>query len=86
VDEYYVEICPQGEMVFIQNLDRPGIIGALGMLMSKHNINIAAMTFGRDKPGGKSISVLNVDSPVSADILEKIKKTENILSVKVIRL
>jgi len=86
VDEYYVELSPSGEMIFIQNWDKPGIIGNLGTLLGKHNINIAAMTFGREKPGGKSISVLNVDSPVSEDVLEKIKKLENILSVKVMRL
>jgi hypothetical protein len=41
---------------------------------------------GRQAPGGKAISVLNVDSPVSNEILDKIKKLENILAVKVIRL
>jgi D-3-phosphoglycerate dehydrogenase len=73
-------------MIVIQNWDKPGIIGNLGTLLGKHNINIAAMTFGREKPGGRAISVLNVDSPVSPEILNKIKKTENILEVKVIRL
>jgi D-3-phosphoglycerate dehydrogenase len=85
IDEYYVELSPLGEMIFIQNWDKPGIIGNLGTLLGKQNINIAAMTFGRDKPQGKAISVLNVDSQVSADILEKIKKIENILAVKIIR-
>ena len=69
----------------IQNWDRPGLIGNLGMLLGKHNINIAAMTFGREKPGGKAITVLNVDTPVSADLFNKIMRTENILSVKVIK-
>lgn len=86
VDEYYVELSPVGEMIFIQNWDKPGIIGNLGTLLGKHNINIAAMTFGRDKPGGRAISVLNVDSPISQELLEKIKKTENVLEVKVIKL
>ena len=86
VDEYYMELSPLGEMIFIQNQDRPGVIGNLGTLLGKCNINIAAMTFGRDKPAGKAISVLNVDSPISAEILDKIKKTENILSAKVIKL
>ena len=86
IDGYYVELSPVGELIFIQNWDRPGIIGNLGTLLGKHNINIAAMTFGRDKPGGKAISVLNVDSPISAEILDKIKKIENILNVKVIKL
>jgi len=86
IDGYYVEASPIGEMIIIQNLDKPGIIGNLGTLLGKHNINIAAMTFGREKVGGKTISVLNVDSPVSAEILDKIKKTEDILAVKIIKL
>jgi len=86
IDDYYVEISPIGEMVVIQNWDRPGIIGNLGTLLGKHNINIASMTFGRQAPAGKAITVLNVDSPVSGELLEKIKKTENILTVKVIKI
>jgi D-3-phosphoglycerate dehydrogenase len=86
IDEYYVELYPLGELIFIQNWDKPGLIGNLGTLLGKQNINIAAMTFGRDKPHGRAISVLNVDSAVSSDILEKIKKIENVISVKVIRL
>ncbi|MCX5711139.1 MAG: phosphoglycerate dehydrogenase [Candidatus Omnitrophica bacterium] len=85
VDEYYLDLSPIGNMIFIRNWDKPGLIGSLGTLVGKHGINIAAMTFGRDKPGGKAISILNVDSPVSADVQEKIKKLENILTVKVIK-
>ncbi len=85
IDDYYLELYPIGEMVFIRNWDKPGLIGSLGTLMGQQGINIAAMTFGRDKPAGKAISVLNVDSQVSADVQEKIKKLENILTVKVIR-
>jgi len=85
IDDYYLELYPIGEMVFIRNWDKPGLIGSLGTLMGRQGINIAAMTFGRDKPGGKAISVLNVDSQVSADVQEKIKELENILTVKVIR-
>jgi len=86
IDEYYVEITPAGNMVIVQNWDRPGIIGNLGTLLGKYNINIAAMTFGREKPGGKAISVLNVDSALSLEVLDKVRKIENILAVKVINI
>ncbi|MBI4707407.1 MAG: phosphoglycerate dehydrogenase [Candidatus Omnitrophica bacterium] len=86
IGEYYVEATPAGEMIVAQNWDKPGIIGSLGTLFGKHNINIAAMTFGRDVPGGKAISILNVDSPVSQEMLEKINKIENILKVRTIRI
>ncbi len=86
IDAYYVEVAPIGNMIMIQNWDKPGIIGNLGTLLGKQNINIAAMTFGREKAGGKAVSVLNVDSPVSAEVLDKIKKIENILAVKVLNI
>ena len=85
IDDYYLELYPIGEMVFIRNWDKPGLIGSLGSLMGNNGINIAAMTFGRDKPGGQAISILNVDSQVGVEIQEEIKKLENILTVKVIR-
>lgn len=86
IDDVYVEAAPLGEMIVMQNWDRPGIIGSLGTLLGGHNINIAAMTFGRKTPGGKAVSVLNVDSPVSSEIMERIRKTENVLEVKGIRI
>ncbi len=86
IDNYYVEAAPKGEMLVLQNWDRPGIIGHLGTLLGKHKINIAAMTFGREKRQGKAITVLNVDNPISAEVAAKIKKSENIIAVKVIKL
>ncbi|MBN1913279.1 MAG: phosphoglycerate dehydrogenase [Candidatus Omnitrophica bacterium] len=86
VDDYYVELSPSGDMIVIQNMDKPGIIGSLGTILGEHKINIAAMTFGRQNPGGKAVTVLNIDGLVSAELLEKIKKIENITAVKVIKI
>ncbi len=86
VDEFYVEAIPSGCMLLMQNWDKPGIIGNLGKLMGEHNINIAAMSFGREKQGGRAMSILNVDSCVGADLLEKVKKQPHILSAKVVEL
>lgn len=85
IDNIYMEVTPLGEMLVLQNWDRPGIIGNIGTLLGKHKINIAAMTFGRKTAGGEAISVLNVDSPVSAEIMAQIRKTENVLGIKAIR-
>ena len=86
IDQYYVEVIPEGYMIVTQNWDKPGIIGALGTLLGKYSVNIAGMTFGRESPGGKAISILNVDTCPTAEILEKIKKLDNILAVKAIKL
>ncbi|MFA5038269.1 MAG: phosphoglycerate dehydrogenase [Candidatus Omnitrophota bacterium] len=86
VDEFYVEALPAGCMLIMHNWDKPGIIGNLGKLMGEHNINIAAMSFGREKQGGRAMSVLNVDSCVSADLLAKVKALPHILSAKTVTL
>ena len=70
----------------LSNIDKPGVIGNVGTLLGKNNINIARMQFGREKPGGRAISVVSIDTPVSNTILSEIKKLPNVLSVKQIHL
>lgn len=84
IDDFTVEIVPEGSMLFMYNNDKPGVIGNIGTLMGKNNINIARMHFGREAAGGRAISVVNIDSPVSDKTLNEIKNLPNILGVKVI--
>ena len=86
VDSFPVEIVPEGSMLFMYNNDKPGVIGNIGSLLGKHNINIARMHFGRELAGGMAISVVNIDSPVTGTLLEEIKNLPNILFTKVINL
>jgi D-3-phosphoglycerate dehydrogenase len=82
VDNFQVEIIPEGTMLFMFNNDKPGVIGNIGSLLGSHNINIARMHFGRESAGGRAISVVSIDTPVTAEQLNEIKKLPNILSVK----
>ena len=86
IDEFHVDAVPEGYMLVAHNIDVPGIIGKIGTILGTNNINIAAMTFGRERPGGKTLSVLNIDSPVPAGVLSEIRKAKNILDVKLIKL
>ena len=54
--------------------------------VSKHGINIAGMSLGRDKLGGKALTVLNLDSAPSDTVLAEIKADKDILDVKVAKL
>ncbi len=86
IDGFTIEIVPEGDMLVILNTDKPGVIGSIGALLGKNNINIARMQFGREKPGGSAVTVVSVDTPASKDILSEIKKLPNIISVKQIHL
>jgi D-3-phosphoglycerate dehydrogenase len=86
INEYYVEAIPQGFLLIMHNMDVPGIVGQIGTVLGKNNINIAGMTFGRIKQGGKAISVLNVDSMVPQTVIAEILQAKNILDAKLIKL
>jgi D-3-phosphoglycerate dehydrogenase len=86
INRYYIEARPFGYMLIIKNRDLPGVVGHIGTILGQNKINIAEMTFGRERPGGQAVSVLNVDSFISPKVLEKIKSAKNIFDAKLIKL
>jgi D-3-phosphoglycerate dehydrogenase len=81
-----VEIVASEHMLFFSNNDKPGLIGSIGSTLGQHNINIAGMQFGREKPGGNAVSILRVDSPVDEELLSELKRLPHVVSVKSVRL
>lgn len=80
------EIIPSGVVFLMNNKDRPGIVGYIGSLMGKHNVNIASMSLSRDAAGGEALTVLNLDSVPPQELLEEIKKDKDISNVRVVKL
>ena len=68
------EIVPFGVVLLLENKDRPGIVGYLGTLLGRHNVNIASMSLTRDTVGGHALTVLNLDSVPPAEVLEEARK------------
>ncbi|MBF0569492.1 MAG: phosphoglycerate dehydrogenase [Candidatus Omnitrophica bacterium] len=85
VNNVYVEAMPAGNILFIRNEDVPGIVGAVGTALGNAKINIAYITFGREKDKGMAVSVVNVDSDVPTTVLDGLKKTRGILFVKMLK-
>ena len=85
INNVYVEAIPKGNILYINNNDKPGIVGAVGTVLGENNINIAGITFGREIEGGLAVSVVNVDGEIPDSVVQKLKKTKNILFVKTIK-
>jgi D-3-phosphoglycerate dehydrogenase len=85
INESYVDAVPEGYMLVMSNKDVPGIIGQIGTILGRNNINIAGMSFGREEKGGRAVSILNVDSDVPKAVLDEIRKAANIFSVKLVK-
>lgn len=69
-------------MLYTTNYDEPGIIGLLGSICAKNNVNIANFQLGRNRPGGDAIALLYLDAPVPAHVLEELRAQPLILSAK----
>jgi len=59
-------------MLYTENADKPGYIGALGTALGAAQMNIATFSLGRSAPGGTAIALLELDQPIPDDLLEKI--------------
>lgn len=86
IDGLSVDVDPKGTMVVYTNIDRPGMIGFIGTLLGKNQINIASMQVGRKASGGEAVTVVNVDSDVSKEILQQIREFSGITQVRCVKL
>ena len=86
VDDFPMETVPEGDMLVLMNNDKPGVIGGIGTIMGQNGVNIARMQFGREKQGGLAMSIVSVDSTISDELMEKVKKLANVLSAKQVRI
>lgn len=80
------EIVPFGVVLLLENKDRPGIVGYLGTLLGRHNVNIASMSLTRDTVGGHALTVLNLDSVPPNGVLDELQKDPDIRNVNVVKL
>ena len=81
-----VELPVTGTLLFLNNTDKPGIVGYLGTLLGKHKVNIASMSLARDTVGGLALTVLSLDSVPAPAVLEELQKDADISNVKVVKL
>ena len=86
INDFYVDFVPEGNMLMVFNKDVPGIIGHIGTIFGKNDINVASVSFGREEKGGRAISVWNVDSNISKKVLDEIRESKNVYELKLVKL
>jgi len=65
-------------MLYVNNEDKPGLIGDLGQLLGKAKINIANFHLGRNEENGDAVALVHIDSPTSADDVAAIEKLPSV--------
>jgi D-3-phosphoglycerate dehydrogenase len=70
-------------MIFIQNHDKPGLIGEIGTILGKNNHNIGNFHLGRKaNKEGYAIALIAIDNEVSENSLHEIEKLESVTKVQ----
>lgn len=78
INDLSVEAIPEGHILVLYNDDRPGVVGYIGQLLGEAGINIAQMNLSRGHD--RALSLINVDSQIPEQILNRIRQHPSILS------
>jgi len=86
LNNFTMEIIPEGHMIVLYNYDRPGVIGNIGSTLGSHGINIARLHLGREQVAKEALVVLSTDSPVPEEVLSKLKNLPHVIGVKALKM
>jgi D-3-phosphoglycerate dehydrogenase len=79
VDGIQVEAQLAGRLLYMRNLDVPGVIGHVGSVLGKNQVNIANFSLGREERPSKAgeplgaVAILEIDSDVTEPILAELR-------------
>ena len=90
VDTIDIEAPLGDNLLYLRNKDVPGVIGQVGTILGRHQINIGDFSLGRNEtPVGhvrEAIAVVHVDSPVPEPVLAELRKMDAVKEARAIRL
>lgn len=84
VNDIKLEAGMGNRMLYVNNEDKPGLIGGLGKLLGDAGVNIANFHLGRNDAHNDAVALLEVDQDIPAALLEKIGKLPSVKQVKLL--
>jgi len=87
VNNYWIDIVPTGGYwLFSDHRDRPGLIGAVGMITGNVDINISFMQLSRLELRGQALMILALDEFLPEEQRQQILGIPDVYSAKVVKL
>ncbi|HEY7041862.1 MAG TPA: ACT domain-containing protein, partial [Methylomirabilota bacterium] len=84
--DLHIEFIPEGHVLVLAYEDRPGMVGRIGSILGRHNVNIASMHVGRRTRRGRAIVVLLLDDDVPGEVMDEVTKSVEADFARMIRL
>jgi D-3-phosphoglycerate dehydrogenase len=86
INNFRLELHPQGRFILIHNHDKPGAIGSIGTLLGDHKVNISKMRVGQEEGGDKTMIFLRTDDLIPDDVMDKLAALPLNISVRAFEL
>lgn len=87
IEDYPIEIRPEGTMLICTNYDRPGAVGRVGTVLGEAGVNISGMQLSRVNGNGLAMFALTLDDAPPENVLEVLRNmTDVIRSLRMVRL
>jgi D-3-phosphoglycerate dehydrogenase len=84
LDGYELDALLEGRVIILQNVDKPGVIGAVGTVLGRRQINVSRMQVGL--ADGEALALWNVDQEVPEEALKELRALPNLKSVMVVKM
>ena len=81
INNFRLELIPEGHLALIHNEDTPGSIGEIGMTLGRHHINIGRMHVGQEEDGKRNIIFLQVDTPIDDQVAKELRELRTVRAV-----
>jgi len=81
INQFVLDVIPEGSMLMLYNHDRPGVIGNIATTLGNDSVNIARLHLSREQVDGKALVVLSTDTPISKETMARLRGLPNIISV-----
>ncbi|MBW2366717.1 MAG: phosphoglycerate dehydrogenase [Deltaproteobacteria bacterium] len=81
INNFRLELIPDGHLALIVNRDIPGSIGEIGSVLGARNINIGRMHVGQDAEGERNIIFIQADTSISESVADELRKLRTVKSV-----
>ena len=81
INNFRLEMIPEGHLALIHNVDVPGSIGEIGTKLGEFSVNISRMHVGQEEDGQRNIIFLQVDKPITSEVAEALSRLKTVKRV-----
>lgn len=87
LNQFWLDIVPTGGYFMLcYHTDKPGLIGAVGSITGRANVNISSMQVARLEKRGKALMILALDEPAGDETIKEIMRVPDITDVRLVKL